>query len=97
MKKILNWLVASSYDPKRSGLAFRGVLLGIATIVLQWAPAACALVAAACFDTTFIPQFVEDVADIAVVFLQIVALVVVGIGLLRKITLGRWAHPAAEI
>jgi len=92
LKTFWLWLKTSSQDPDKTALTFRGAMVGIVAAIMQLAPIACMYVGV-CIDTTFINPLVDDVANIIKVALELVALVLVVAGILRKIWLGRWSAP----
>lgn len=94
IKKFWAWLTTSSQDPDKVALTFRGAMVGVVAAIIQLAPLACSY-AGICFDTTFINPLVDAVANLIKVSLELVALVLVVAGILRKIWLGRWTHPSA--
>lgn len=85
-------------------LAVRGVLVGLVALVMQWAPIACSLIAALCFDTSLLNPLVDAVVQIVAIFFGIVKLILELVsgaliiwGILRKILLGRIVHPSAGV
>lgn len=95
MKNFFAWLITSSADPDTVSLTVKGALVYAVSLILQFAPVACAMVAALCFDTSVLNPAVDAIVGIIHAVLEIIALGMVLWGILRKIYLGRWAHPAA--
>ena len=95
MRKIWNWITASSADPIQVSLTVRGFLVLVVGFVVQLAPLACALSASICFDATALTPIVDIIVDIVRIGLELAGAGLMLWGLLRKIKLGRWAHPDA--
>lgn len=94
IKKFWAWLITSSNDPTKAGIAAKGAAVFVVSLVIQIAPYACSLIKF-CIDTSLLQPVPEIVANIITLILQLVAVALVAFGLLRKIWLGRWSHPAA--
>lgn len=94
IKKFWAWLITSSNDPTKVSLAVKGAAVFGVSLVIQVAPFACQFVKV-CIDTSILSPVPEILANIASLVLQVVALAIVLIGLIRKIWLGRWSHPDA--
>ena len=94
IRKAWAWLIASSNDPTKAGIAAKGVAVFGVSLVIQVAPFACQFIHF-CIDTSMLQPIPEIVANIITLVLQLVAVILVAFGLLRKIWLGRWAHPDA--
>lgn len=95
MKNIWNWLITSSEDPERTSLAVRGALTMGASYLLSVAPLACSIVTALCFDTGSIAPIIDSLVKIVDGLLLVFGGAAFLIGIIRKISLGRWSHPAA--
>ena len=95
MKNFFTWLITSSADPDAVSLTVKGALVYGVSIIMQFAPLACSLVAALCFDTSVLSPAVDAIVGIIHAILVLISLCMVLYGLGRKIWLGRWAHPAA--
>lgn len=94
LKKFWAWLITSSNDPSKAGLAAKGVAVFAVSLAIQIAPFVCSYLKF-CIDTSLLNPIPEIAANVITAGLQFVAVVIVAFGLLRKIYLGRWSHPAA--
>lgn len=94
IKQFWAWLIASSNDPTKAGIAAKGAAVFAVSLVIQIAPFACQFIHF-CIDTSLLNPIPEIVANFITLVLQLVAVALVAFGLLRKIWLGRWAHPDA--
>lgn len=97
MKKFFTWFITSSANPDAVSLSIKGVLVGVVALVVQWAPVACGIIAALCVDTSQLSPLVEAITTVIKAALELVSGLMVIYGILRKIYLSRWAHPAASV
>ena len=92
MKRIINWLITSSADPRKTSLALKGVLMYLAAQLLVVLNAACGFgLYCAGIDADGLNQIVELTVAIVNMALTLVGLVLTLWGLLRKIAHGRWS------
>jgi hypothetical protein len=94
MKEIFNWLITSSADPHRVSLAVRGALVFVLGIITQMIPLACAI--GVCISADLFPPVIDAVVNIVEAALILIGSIAFIVGVLRKIYLERWAHPAAK-
>lgn len=88
MKKIINFVLKSSADPKKYSLTVKMVLLGTIPYVMQVLGIVCALgLSCTVFDQTLLERFAAGVAEFVFLALSLVSVIGVVYGLLRKIKL----------
>lgn len=87
-------LTRSSNDPAAMSLTVRGALVWAVAIIIQIAPVACTL-GHVCIDTTQLNPLVDAITSFVKGGLELVAYGMMIVGIVRKIWLGRFVHPAA--
>lgn len=92
MKKILNWIVTSSADPRATSLAIKGSLVVIGGYIVHLATVVCGF-GFYCIgiDTLWMNSFIEAVSNIIYFLTSLIGPVMTIVGLFRKINLGRWS------
>ena len=95
MKNITNWLITSSANPTQISLALRGILVGMIPVFMTMAATSCTLFAGLCVDSSLISPFIDGLANLVKVILELVAASMFLWGIIRKIVLGRWSHQDA--
>ena len=90
MKDFWSWLVTSSADPARYGLAFKGFMVGVVPFVTLLSPVLCQVVKF-CFDIALVNPAIDAVANLIVAGLTLVSSAMIVWGLGRKVSFGRWS------
>lgn len=90
MKNWLKWLITSSANPQALGLTVRGLLAGVATAAAWLLPTLCSL-ASVCVDVALVNPVIDAIVQIIVAIATVISAGMVLVGLLRKISIGRWS------
>lgn len=86
MKTIINFILKSSADPKKTSLTVKMALLGIVPLTMQTLGLVCAIgVVCTEVDQNFIERFIDAIADIVYLSTALVASLGTAYGLARKI------------
>ncbi|OJY74672.1 MAG: hypothetical protein BGP12_06880 [Rhodospirillales bacterium 70-18] len=96
IRNLLTWLTTSSADPAKTSATLKGVLKIVIAKIIYIGVLACSFGVACAFGDL---SWLNDAADL-IGTIAYGVLIVWGagqgvFGLIRKIYLGRWAHPAA--
>ena len=94
MNYLFDWLITSSADPKKTGIAVYGVLSIIGSQLLHITGVLCTL-SLYCFaiDQTVLTDMIAAIVSFVETALLLVGITFTIFGLMRKVVLGRWAAP----
>jgi hypothetical protein len=85
--KLLNWFLASSADPEAMGLTIKGILVLLTPLIATHFG----------LDADTSNQLADTLAKLLVDGLALVGTAMTAFGLIRKMWLGRWAHPFSPL
>lgn len=93
IKNAIYYTTRSSSDPEKMSLTVKGALIGILPFAISLAGAVCML-SQFCVDTAQFEPLINAIVGWTKAALELVAYTVIIVGIVRKIYLGRWNHPA---
>ncbi len=85
MTNFFAFLVTSSADPEKTALSIKGILVLLVPILSAFLG----------IDSTLSDTIVGSAVDLITNLLTLVGILMTLWGLIRKVRLGRWAHPLA--
>ena len=84
MGNFISWLLASSADPEAVGMTVKGVLVLLVPLIARFFG----------LDDASSNALVDGIVQLTVAAFTLVGVAMAVFGLIRKIYLQRWAHPA---